>query len=575
MTGTPLTLEQMEALILGMDADTRKELENTLKPILAEVWLPQPGPQTEAYYSPADELLYGGAVGGGKTDLVGGLALTAHERSLVFRRQSTDLDGLWTRLEEIAGGTKLTNNSVKKRMICVNKGKRLLIEGGHLDAPGAEKTWQGRPHDLIAFDEGAQLEEQKVAFVIRWLRSTTAGQRCRMVIATNPPIPEYKDGKLVDFGTGLWLKEWFAPWLDPAFPDPAKDGELRWCYMVADNDRLKTVWVEEPGVYSHTSGDWLGGPELYDENNKDHVAARSRTFIRSRLSDNIYFKGSGYAEKMSSTPEPLRSMLMNGDFNIKLEDNPFQIIPTNWVLEAEKRWNDNRQDMDALTQLVMCGDVAQGGSDATTLASLLDENHYDEIKRYPGSETPDGPAVAIRLLGYRRHNSLVVLDGGGGWAGDTKRTLQRDNNIEAILFQPSTSDGEWNNELKMKYLNLRASAWWKFRAALNPASGENVRLPPNERLRTQLTSVLWRMERKFIIVESKDDVRARIGSSTDEADAVIMAWYYRETAIARRLKMADQPKDYSRRARRLGLPQQTRETSVPLDDPLGEWNELR
>lgn len=28
-------------------------------------WLPFPGPQAQAYYSPADELLYGGAAGGG------------------------------------------------------------------------------------------------------------------------------------------------------------------------------------------------------------------------------------------------------------------------------------------------------------------------------------------------------------------------------------------------------------------------------------------------------------------------------------------------------------------------------
>ena len=36
----------------------------------AKKWMPSPGPQTEAYYSEADVLLYGGEAGGGKSDLL-------------------------------------------------------------------------------------------------------------------------------------------------------------------------------------------------------------------------------------------------------------------------------------------------------------------------------------------------------------------------------------------------------------------------------------------------------------------------------------------------------------------------
>ena len=66
-------------------------------------WLPDPcnAPQVQAYTSPADLLLYGGAAGGGKTDLLLGLAVTAHERSVLFRRAYADLDGITQRLMEI------------------------------------------------------------------------------------------------------------------------------------------------------------------------------------------------------------------------------------------------------------------------------------------------------------------------------------------------------------------------------------------------------------------------------------------------------------------------------------------
>jgi hypothetical protein len=76
----------------------------------------------------------------------------------------------------------------------------------------------GRPHDLIAFDEAAQLAKSKVQFVIGWNRSTDQKQRCRVILTSTPPTG----------GEGDWLVEWFAPWLDPKFPNPALPSELRY-----------------------------------------------------------------------------------------------------------------------------------------------------------------------------------------------------------------------------------------------------------------------------------------------------------------------------------------------------------
>ena len=50
-----------------------------------------PGPQTVAYQPPADVVGYGGAAGGGKTDLALGLAITAHRHSLILRREAVHL----------------------------------------------------------------------------------------------------------------------------------------------------------------------------------------------------------------------------------------------------------------------------------------------------------------------------------------------------------------------------------------------------------------------------------------------------------------------------------------------------
>src|SRR3954449_2488263 len=64
-------------------------------------WVPNVGPQTEAYYSEADEIFYGGEAGGGKTDLGVGLALTEHKRSLILRRINKDAVKIKPRIEKI------------------------------------------------------------------------------------------------------------------------------------------------------------------------------------------------------------------------------------------------------------------------------------------------------------------------------------------------------------------------------------------------------------------------------------------------------------------------------------------
>lgn len=569
-----LTLEEVEARIRAMGPKQRAELAKTAAPFLEKVWLPQPGPQREAFISDADETLYGGAAGGGKTDLIAGLATTAHTRSVIFRSQSTDLDGFWDRLTEIAKPLIAINNTQKK-VIKTTDGR--VIEGGHLELPGSEKTWQGRPHDLIGFDEAAQLQELKVEFVLRWLRSTDPKQRKRAVFATNPPVPEIRDGELVDTGVGDWLLRWFAPWLDDMYPNPAKSGEIRWCFMKAEGDRLVTIWVEGPGLYDPNTAEPIEfGPHEADKRQAaidgGRVSvAKSRTFIRSLLSDNVFLKGTGYAERMSATPEPLRSMLMLGDFTVKGEDHPFQVIPTQWVLAAQQRWRDRQFDPElrTLPMLVLFSDVAQGGADTWVSAPLHHTDYFAELVTKPGRETPDGIAGATLIMSLRRHAAIIGLDGTGGWAGDTYRTLQMQHNIDAELCVASHGSHEWTRDGMFRFHNMRAETWWMFREALDPKSEYDIALPPSVRLRAQLCAPHWIPRRKELLIESKEELRKRLGSSTDEADAVIGAWGLRSLALSTSRLVQDREVDIVERLNGRG-PEMAYQPAE-LDDPLKDW----
>lgn len=80
-------LNRLSGLNPAQLAEVEKEVMSATGSML---WVPNPGPQTEAYYCEADELFYGGQAGGGKSALINGLAVTSHERSLILRRIRED-----------------------------------------------------------------------------------------------------------------------------------------------------------------------------------------------------------------------------------------------------------------------------------------------------------------------------------------------------------------------------------------------------------------------------------------------------------------------------------------------------
>src|SRR5258707_15325587 len=101
-------------------------------------WVPNPGPQSEAYSCAADLLLYGGQGGGGKSDILLGLAFTMHQRSLVLRRQYTDLGAMTQRAIEI-NGTRSGFNGASPPKLRTRDGR--VIEFGATAKAGDEQHW--------------------------------------------------------------------------------------------------------------------------------------------------------------------------------------------------------------------------------------------------------------------------------------------------------------------------------------------------------------------------------------------------------------------------------------------------
>ncbi|MCA7086061.1 terminase [Cupriavidus sp. DB3] len=465
-------------------------------------WKPLPGPQSMAYACRADVLLYGGAAGGGKTDLALGKALTQHQRSLILRREFPQLKGILQRAEELYSEYGRYGDKVWR---CEFAGKRRIIEFGSVQHEADKNKFQGRPHDLKVFDEAANFLESQVEFIAGWNRSEDPDQHCQVLLCSNPPTD----------ATGDWLNKWFAPWLDPAHPNPAAPGELRW-FASIDGEQHECE-TGDPFIL-------VDGRRVYDFDPQkvkkvDIIRPLTRTFIPARVTDNPFYADSGYVAKLQALPEPLRSKMLYGDFGAGRQDDRWQIIPSEWVRMAQRRWVE-RPECDApMTSLGV--DVARGGQDKTIL-SPRHGNWYAPQVSMPGKETPDGEAVAAQVLLLRQPRTAVNIDVIG--VGTSPYDILKGKiKVYAVAMNGSEGSEAKDRTGNLGFVNKRAEWWWRMREALDPVHGDDLALPPDPQLAADLCAPRWKMTARGIQVESKEEIKKRIGRSPDKGDSAVYA----------------------------------------------------
>ena len=454
------------------------------------IWRPQPGAQLEGYICEADELFYGGQAGGGKTDLLLGLAFS-HRNSIIFRRQFANLKAITARSKELLRHVNGASYNGQLRIWQGLPGDRTL-EFGAVQYEEDKENYQGQAHDLKAFDEITQFTESQYLYLTAWNRSAVKGQRSRIVCTGNPP----------QYESGQWVIERWGAWLDPKHPNPAQPGELRW-YTMIDNEEH-----EYPNGTSFM-------------HNGEEITPKSRTFIPASLSDNAYLRDTAYRARLQSLPEPLRSQLLYGDFQIGFQDHAFQVIPTEWVYAAMRRRTDSRYKRDENAQLTAIGiDVARGGDDQTILLKVYGD-WVDEIVRHPGAATPDGVIVADYTAAEHEGTARINIDSVG--IGASPYDILNERGYPVFGINAAERSEVMDQSEQFGFRNKRAEMWWRLREMLDPNSGRNLVLPDDRELLGDLCAPRYKPTTQGIQIESKDDIKKRLGRSTDCGDALVMA----------------------------------------------------
>lgn len=172
------------------------------------IWKPQPKQQVATdLASQVDDLLYGGAAGGGKTEwlieyVAGQMEQHPFNRGVIFRRVFPSLartivprakQKLWTRARWNGQEHTFTfpNGSVLELA-------SLQYEDSVLDHQGAE-------YGVVAFEEITEFMQSQVEYLIGRLRAPADGIRPHLVATTNPGGRGHK-----------WVKRW---WVKPASDD--------------------------------------------------------------------------------------------------------------------------------------------------------------------------------------------------------------------------------------------------------------------------------------------------------------------------------------------------------------------
>ena len=229
-------------------------------------------------------------------------------------------------------------------------------------------------------------------------------------------------------------------------------------------------------------------------------------------------------------PSDLFRKKVLGEFPKASEDI---LIPPRWIELAKERWK--QYHLKSHNDAIYGVDVAGMGRDCTVICPRYGNYVSDFMKHNSGGEADHMKVAGIVYHELTTHSGCAAsIDTIGEGAGTFSRLLEmcRERagkpSEETIIScknseAAKTDSGRDLTDVTGQYTfaNMRAYLGWCVRDWLNPDNETGAMLPPEGSFAEEATEVKWSfLSNGRIILEPKEDVKARLGHSPDEFDAL-------------------------------------------------------
>lgn len=202
-----------------------------------------------------------------------------------------------------------------------------------------------------------------------------------------------------------------------------------------------------------------------------------------------------------------------GEFPVDAEDG---IIPLSWA----SRCQHLEIRADGTTELGL--DVAAGGSDETVVWARRGKV---ALRKWTIRESdPLVLADWVMDIIHQTDAKMLKVDSiGVGWGvGGTIDGWHRDGRHECLVVPVNASTAAYDAE---HFLNLRAEMWWEARERCRNEEWDLGVLEDDDMADLTAPRFHTRNPRARIQIESKDELRKRLGRSPDSADALNLAFH--------------------------------------------------
>lgn len=222
-------------------------------------------------------------------------------------------------------------------------------------------------------------------------------------------------------------------------------------------------------------------------------------------------------------PNDLFRVKVRGMFPKVSEDT---LIPMFWIEKANKRWV-NRDINECRTDFVLGVDVAGMGRDSSVICTRQKDYVYP-FECYTGS----GKAEHMQLTGKvanklnNTNKATANIDTIGEGAGVISRLEELGyENAYSCKFSES-AEGLNDVTGHYQFANMRAYLFWCVRDWLDPAKNSTAMLPVDDELLQEATEIKFKFRSDGkVIIEPKEDIKKRLGKSTDKFDSLANTFY--------------------------------------------------